>query len=118
MAIGVVLAVCPGLRVEGPDPAHTADGTRWDTIWGPALRIAKGHAADPAIRFQASAGGGLSALAIYLLECRRVDFVLHVAASVEMPMRTKRHLSFDQAQVMKRWESRRERAQVRRHRAS
>lgn len=99
-ALGLINAVCPGLRVEGHDPVKSADGTRWDTIWGPALRIAKGHAADTAIRFQASAGGGLSALAIYLLESRRVDFILHVAASAEMPMRTKRHLSFDRAQVM------------------
>ncbi len=99
-ALGLINAVCPGLRVEGPDPVKSADGMRWDTIWGPALRIAKGHAADPAIRFQASAGGGLSALAIHLLESGRVDFILHVAASAEMPMRTKRHLSFDRAQVM------------------
>ena len=99
-ALTLINAVCPGLTVEGPDPAANADDTRWDTIWGPALRIAKGHAADPAIRFQASAGGGLSALAIYLLESRRVDFILHVAASQEKPMRTERHLSFDRAQVM------------------
>jgi coenzyme F420 hydrogenase subunit beta len=99
-ALKLINAVCPGLKVEGPDPAASADGTRWDAVWGPATRIAKGHAADPAIRFQASAGGGLSALAIYLLESGRVDFILHVAASAEQPMRTERHLSFDRAQVM------------------
>lgn len=99
-ALALINAVCPGLTVEGPDPAANAAETQWDTIWGPALRIAKGHAADPAIRFRASAGGGLSALAIYLLESGRVDFILHVAASTEKPMRTKRHLSFDRAQVM------------------
>jgi coenzyme F420 hydrogenase subunit beta len=99
-ALTLINAVCPGLKVEGPDPAASAEDTRWDAVWGPAMRIAKGHAADPAIRFQASAGGGLSALAIYLLESGRVDFILHVAASTEQPMRTKRHLSFDRAQVM------------------
>jgi len=99
-ALTLINAVCPGLKVEGPDPAASAEDTQWDAVWGPATRIAKGHAADPAIRFQASAGGGLSALAIYLLESGRVDFILHVAASTEQPMRTKRHLSFDRAQVM------------------
>lgn len=99
-ALRLINAVCPGLHVDGPDPAASAAGTKWDTIWGPALRIAKGHAADPAIRFRAAAGGGLSALAIYLLESGRVDFILHVAASTERPMRSKRHLSFDRAQVM------------------
>jgi coenzyme F420 hydrogenase subunit beta len=99
-ALRLINAVCPGLKVEGPDPAASAADTQWDAIWGPALRIAKGHAADPQIRFRSSAGGGLSALAIYLLESGRVDFILHVAASTEQPMRTKRHLSFDRAQVM------------------
>ena len=45
------------LKVEGPDPAASAADTQWDAIWGPALRIAKGHAADPEIRFRSSAGG-------------------------------------------------------------
>jgi len=99
-ALRLINAVCPGLHVEGPDPAASVDGTRWDAIWGPAMRIVRGHAADPTIRFRASAGGSLSALAIYLLESGRVDFILHVAASTEQPMRTKQHLSFDRAQVM------------------
>jgi coenzyme F420 hydrogenase subunit beta len=99
-ALGLINAVCPGLIVEGRDPAASEKGMQWDTIWGPTMRIAKGHAADPAVRFHASAGGGLSALAIHLLESRDVDFILHVAASTERPMRTKRHLSFDRAQVM------------------
>ncbi len=99
-ALTLINAVCPGLKVEGPDPAASVDGTRWDAIWGPALRIAKGHAADPAIRFQGSAGGGLSALALHLLESGKVEFILHVAASRQKPMRSERHLSFDRAQVM------------------
>ncbi len=99
-ALRLINAVCPGLTVEGPDPAASAADTQWDAVWGPALRIVKGHAADPAVRFQGSAGGSLSALAIYLLESGRVDFILHVAASTERPMRTQQHLSFDRAQVM------------------
>jgi coenzyme F420 hydrogenase subunit beta len=99
-ALGLINAVCPGLRVEGPDPAASAAGVQWDAVWGPALRIAKGHAADPTVRFRASAGGGLSTLATFLLESGRVEFILHVAASAEQPMRTGRHLSFDHAQVM------------------
>jgi coenzyme F420 hydrogenase subunit beta len=99
-ALRLINAVCPGLRVAGPDPAASAADTQWDAVWGPALRVAKGHAADPTMRFRGSAGGSLSALATYLLESRRVDFILHVAASAEQPMRTQRHLSFDRAQVM------------------
>jgi len=98
--LGLINAVCPGIRVDGPDPVASTADTQWDAVWGPALRIAKGHAADPAVRFRASAGGGLSTLATYLLESGRVDFILHVAASAEQPMRTRQHLSFDRAQVM------------------
>ena len=96
----LINAVCPGVTVVGPDPNATDPRTEWDAIWGPAIRIAKGYAGDPQVRFQASAGGGLSALAIYLLEKGEVDFILHVAASPEKPMRSERHLSFERAQVL------------------
>ncbi len=98
--LALINAVCPGVTVVGPDPNLAAAKVRWDAIWGPALRIAKGHARDPQVRFQASAGGGLSALATYLLERGEVDFILHVAAAREKPMRSERHLSFDRAQVL------------------
>jgi len=98
--LALINAVCPGVTVEGPDPTVTDTTVRWDAIWGPAIRIAKGYAGDPEVRFQGSAGGGLSALAIHLLESGEVDFILHVAASREKPMRSERHLSFDRAQVL------------------
>jgi coenzyme F420 hydrogenase subunit beta len=59
-----------------------------------------GHATDPWVRFHASSGGALSALGIYMLETKAVDFILHVAASKTQPVRTLDHLSFDTAQVM------------------
>lgn len=91
--------VCPGVTVEGPDPAaHPA--AQWHDVWGPAYRMAKGHAADPEVRFRCSASGSLSALAIHLLESGKVAFVLHVAAAREKPMRSERQLSFDRAQVL------------------
>ena len=98
--LALINAVCPGVTVEGPDPTATDATVRWDAIWGPAIRIAKGYAGDPAVRFQGSAGGGLSALAIHLLESGEVDFILHVAASREKPMRSEHQLSFDRAQVL------------------
>jgi coenzyme F420 hydrogenase subunit beta len=98
--LALINAVCPGVTVVGPDPNLVDARAKWDAIWGPAIRIAKGHAGDPQVRFQASAGGGLSALAIYLLEKGEVDTVLHVAASREKPMRSERHLSFTRAQVL------------------
>ncbi len=93
-------AVCPGVRIEGL-PSHLRHNhTRIDPVWGPYLRMARGFATDPEVRFRGATGGVLTALAIYLLESGRVEFVVHVAASAEHPMRSKRHLSFDRAQVL------------------
>ena len=38
-ALRLINAVCPGVTVEGPDPAASAADTQWDPVWGPALRI-------------------------------------------------------------------------------
>lgn len=92
--------VCPGLRAEGRLPEQLPATALWDVVWGPAMAMAKGHAADPELRFRGSAGGGSTALAIHLLESGEVDFILHVAASHKMPMRSEAHLSFSRADVL------------------
>ncbi|MEM7346391.1 MAG: Coenzyme F420 hydrogenase/dehydrogenase, beta subunit C-terminal domain [Chloroflexota bacterium] len=95
-----IQAVCPGTHIEGlPETLITPD-TTIDPVWGPYLRIERGYAADPDVRFRGSTGGVLTALAIYLLESGKVDFIAHVAASKERPMRTERHLSFNRADVL------------------
>ena len=101
-----ILAVCPGVRVEAPDgssgrarPARDGAPAR-HPIWGLAERVALGHAADPGVRFEAASGGVLSALAIFLIESGKVEFVLHVAASAELPLRSDAQSSFTPAQVM------------------
>ncbi|MGH6719687.1 MAG: Coenzyme F420 hydrogenase/dehydrogenase, beta subunit C-terminal domain, partial [Alphaproteobacteria bacterium] len=93
-------AVCPGVAVAGPDAGTVPDSFALDTIWGPAGRIVKGHATDPDVRFRAAAGGALSALAIFLLDSRRVDGVLHVRAARDRPMRSEPHVSRTAAEVM------------------
>lgn len=95
-----IYAVCPGVRVEGLDQSNFGPAFTTDPVWGQAARLAIGFAADPQVRFKASTGGALSALCIYLLESGQVDFILHVAASKEQPMRSERHLSFDRSQVL------------------
>ncbi len=91
--------VCPGIGVEGRSETASA-GARHDTIWGPALLMAKGYAADPEVRFRCSAGGATSALGIHLLESGEVDFVLHVRASRSQPMRSEAHVSTTRAEVL------------------
>ncbi|MEM7134801.1 MAG: Coenzyme F420 hydrogenase/dehydrogenase, beta subunit C-terminal domain [Chloroflexota bacterium] len=62
--------------------------------------IVRSYASDPEVRFKGATGGVLTALAIFLLETGAVNFVLHVAASQQQPMRSERQLSFDRGQVL------------------
>ena len=93
-------AVCPGLHCSGYAPETEDPAVDVHPIWGPTRYMAIGHASDSAVRYHASSGGALSAMAIYLLERGEVDFVLHVAASKARPARSERVLSFDAAEVM------------------
>ncbi|TPI15832.1 coenzyme F420 hydrogenase [Mesorhizobium sp. B4-1-3] len=91
-------AVCPGTRIAGPPQMDEA--ALKDTVWGPVERLVLGSAGNPTVRFIGSGGGTLTALGQFLLDTGRVKFVLHVAASRSMPMRTERKLSFDAASVL------------------
>lgn len=93
-------AICPGTRIAGL-PDHLLDpGASIDPVWGPYLRMVRGYASDSEVRFKGGSGGVLTALGIYLLGTGRVDFILHVGAAKEKPMRSERWLSFDRAQVL------------------
>ena len=89
---------CPGIHCEGvadPDPEVTID-----PLWGPTVWMATGHATDEAVRFHASSGGALSSLSRFLLDSGEVEFILHVAAAREAPLRSAAALSFSAAEVM------------------
>ncbi len=91
---------CPGTRVDGL-PARLIDSeTKMDNVWGAWRRIVHGWAGDPQVRFEGATGGVLSALAGYLLDSGRVNFILHVKASVSEPSFGERHLSFTRADVI------------------
>ena len=88
-----IYAVCPGTRIEGlPERLLEAD-TRQDNVWGPWRRMVRAWAGDPAVRFEGSTGGVLTALGIYLLASKRVDFILHVKTSSGEPSFGERALS-------------------------
>lgn len=93
-------AVCPGTKVSGADPETLSGDASIDMVWGPASRIVIGHASDPETRYHGASGGVLTALAQHLLKVGEVDFVLHVAASADRPMRSVRQITFDQVEVL------------------
>ncbi len=94
-ALELINRVCPGLRVELA-PA----GVPVDPMWGPVLRLARGYAADPAVRFEAATGGVLSALGRYLLETERVARVLHAAPRPDDPLYWEAKVSTAPDQIM------------------
>ncbi len=80
-----IYEVCPGTRIEGLPPRLIDENTRIDNVWGPWQRIVRAWAADTEMRYEGATGGVLTALAAYLLESGRVNFVLHARAAVGEP---------------------------------
>ncbi len=67
--------VCPGLQVQVDNDYPDAD---FSSLWGQVRRLAKGHAADPTVRFESATGGVLTALGQFLISSGRVEQILHV----------------------------------------
>ena len=98
--VDTIYDCCPGTRIDGL-PARLIDAdTKIDKVWGPWRRIVRGWAGDPAQRFEGATGGALTALAGYLLDSKRVSFILHVKASRREPTFGERHLSFSKEDVL------------------
>ena len=92
--------VCPGTRIEGLPERLLEDDTHVDNVWGPWRRMVHAWAADDEVRFEGSTGGVMTALGIYLLENKRVDFILQVKTSNFDPSFGDPVLSFAEADVI------------------
>lgn len=77
----LISETCPGLRL---DQHNSRDDDH--SVWGPVIKVRKGYTTDPALRFRASSGGALSAILIYLLESRSIDYVVQTSISSESPI--------------------------------
>lgn len=91
---------CPGTKIGGLADSDIDENTTIDPVWGPYRRMDVGYAGDEEIRYKAATGGVMTALASHLLDRGEVDFILHVAASADQPMRSERQLSFTTGQVL------------------
>lgn len=90
-----IAEACPGAVV-----AAWETGQAMDPYWGPSRRIATGYAVDPAVRYEGSSGGALSALLIHALESGLVDRAIHVAPDPENPTRNIMRRSTNAAEVV------------------
>lgn len=69
-------------------------------IWGKRNGIYGAWALDKNIRRQASSGGVLTALAVFMLESKLVDAIIHVVADEKNPTETKCQVSTTKEQVI------------------
>lgn len=92
------LKTCPGIRLE-----HLVRGADFLPLWGPVKQTQTGYALDQTTRFKGSSGGGLSALATYLLESGKVSGVLHICPSdsPERPFANLPQISRNKADVLR-----------------
>ena len=72
-----IKSICPGITILSNNKhSHKS-------IWGDVVSVSNAWASNSAIRKSSSSGGVTSALAIYLLESKQVDAILHVGVSEE-----------------------------------
>lgn len=70
-----IAQICPGLG-----QSVSSDGRQDSALWGPYLQMFTGHAVDQNLRFLASSGGALSGLLVHLVETKKIEGVVQVAA--------------------------------------
>jgi coenzyme F420 hydrogenase subunit beta len=94
------LSVCPGYSVDARLAAPLQSRTSEDSELGPALEVWEGWATDPEIRFRASSGGLLTALALYCLEREDMAFAVHAGMDPARPWTNRTVQSRNRAQLL------------------
>lgn len=92
----LIAQTCPGVV----QAAYPEKAVPVDRDWGPVAASYRGYASDPETRFIGSSGGAISALCAHLLEAGVVEFILHIAADPDDPLRSIIQESRDRQQVL------------------
>ncbi len=95
-----ILNVCPGIIVEGLPKEQINEKAKNDLIWGYYLSLFYAWSTDKKIRFQSSTGGLLNGLSLYLLEKKKINFVLHTATNPDKPMRSVSRFSYNKDDLL------------------
>lgn len=86
--------LCPGITTKHDKPLNH------DPLWGPFISISSGYANNENVRYSGSSGGGLSAIASYLVDKKIVDCILHIGASVSNPYRNDYKISYSTKEIV------------------
>jgi len=92
--------VCPGVIVEGLPKNEIDKNSKHDLIWGYYRSLLYSWSTNEQIRFQSSTGGLLNGLSLYLLETKKVDFILHTAGDPSHPMRSLPKFSYTKEDLL------------------
>lgn len=90
----LITQVCPGINV-------TCGQISSKSIWGTTLKAVNAWSTDSIIRHTASSGGVTTALAIYLLESKKVDGILQVGVEEGNYLHNKLYLNKRKEEVLK-----------------
>lgn len=88
------------LKDTCPVTGLNSDKLQTEALWGKCVRTLAAYSTDSAIRRKASSGGVLTALAIYLLESKKVDGIIQVSACKENPIDTVCRVSTTKEEVI------------------
>lgn len=73
---------------------------KYDSLWGEIYSCFIGASADNIVRKEASSGGAISSILIYLLQSKLVDAVIHIGANNELPYVNDLKISFNSDEVI------------------
>ena len=95
-----ILNVCPGTIVEGLPKEEVASNSKNNLVWGYYLSLFYSWSTDKKIRFESSTGGLLNGLSLYLLESKKVKFIMHTDANPKKPMRSVSKFSYNKEELL------------------
>ena len=95
-----ILNVCPGVIVEGLSKQLVDAKAKYDLVWGYYLSLCYAWSTDSKIRFESSSGGLLNGLSLYLLESKKVKFILHTVTDPKKPMRSISKFSYNKNELL------------------
>lgn len=96
-ANATVRSVCPGISIHG----HCGKD-----VWGQTLDVVEAWSADEQIRHHSSSGGIVTSLAIWMIENRKADAVLHVGVKADDFLHNELQISRSREDVFKNAQSR------------
>jgi len=92
--------ICPGVIVEGLPENEINQNSKHNILWGYYQALFYSWSTDEQIRFQSSTGGFFNGLSLYLLETKKVDFILHTAGDPDHPMRSIPKFSYNKDDLL------------------